>query len=188
MVVAVDECVPYYDLVDEVPPDQVRETLAGFFNLCFARSILEERLDRRLRTTADITLAQHEVLYRLSLAPGGRLRMADLAAVLQASKSGASRLVDRMACAGLVERQACPTDRRLVFAVLTPDGRATFVRSAPVFKAEVVAVFGDVLDDDEHRELRRILKKLLAAHDAWDTGRCEPPVMPSPPTTNRGAN
>ncbi|MGO9029226.1 MAG: MarR family winged helix-turn-helix transcriptional regulator [Acidimicrobiales bacterium] len=171
--------IPFYELFDEPSSPEVRETIAGFLNLCFARALLEEGLDRQLRSAADISLAQHEVLYRLSLAPGGRLRMAELADMLLASKSGASRLVDRMAGAGLVARQSSAGDRRVVFAVLTPAGRATLVRSGPAFKAGVIAAFGVHLDDDDHRALRRILKKLLAAHGAWDVRRCEPPMVRS---------
>jgi DNA-binding MarR family transcriptional regulator len=183
---------PYYELFDESPTPEVRETIAGFLNLCFARALLEETIDRRLRDAAGVTLAQHEVLYRLSLAPGGRLRMADLAEMLLASKSGASRLVDRMATAGLVERESSESDRRLVFAVLTGTGRATLVRSGPVFKDQVMTTFGDHLEPDEHLALQQILKKLLAAHDAWDVRRCEPPSLPDDlrstrPPTPRGA-
>jgi len=178
---------PYFELFDEVASPEVRDTIAGFLNLCFARALLEETIDRRLRAAAGVTLAQHEVLYRLSLAPGGRLRMADLAEMLLASKSGATRLVDRMAVADLVERESSESDRRLVYAVLTPTGRSTLLRSGPVFKDQVVAAFGAHLDPDEHVALQRILKKLLAAHGAWDVRRCEPPTLPSRSPTRQGA-
>jgi DNA-binding MarR family transcriptional regulator len=178
--VAADD-IPFYQLFDEDPaaPD-LRDQVAGFLNLCFARSLLEENLDRHLRASAGITLAQHEVLYRLSLSAGGRLRLAGLAEMLLTSKSGCSRLVDRMAATGLVEREPSTTDRRLVFAVLTPTGRSALVRSAPVFLAGVSSAFGDHLDREDHRALGRILQKLLAAHDAWDVRRCEPPATTFP--------
>jgi len=172
--------IPFYQLFDQDPaaPD-LRDHVAGFLNLCSARSLLEETLDRHLRASAGITLAQHEVLYRLSLAPGGRLRMAGLADMLLTSKSGCSRLVDRMTVSGLVAREPSTTDRRLVFAVLTATGRSTLVRSAPIFLAGVTSAFGNHLDQDDHQTLGRILQKLLAAHDAWDVRRCEPPTTTS---------
>ena len=171
-----EDDIPFYQLFDQDPaaPD-LRDHVAGFLNLCAARSLLEETLDRHLRASAGITLAQHEVLYRLSLAPGGRLRMAGLADMLLTSKSGCSRLVDRMTVTGLVARQPSTTDRRLVFAVLTPTGRTTLLRSAPIFLAGVTSAFGNHLDRNDHETLGRILQKLLAAHDAWDVRRCEPP-------------
>ena len=172
--------IPFYQLFDQDPaaPD-LSDHVAGFLNLCSARSLLEETLDRHLRASAGITLAQHEVLYRLSLAPGGRLRMAGLADMLLTSKSGCSRLVDRMTVSGLVAREPSTTDRRLVFVVLTPTGRKTLVRSAPIFLAGVTSAFGNHLDRDDHQTLARILQKLLAAHDAWDVRRCEPPTTTS---------
>ena len=172
--------IPFYQLFEQDPaaPD-LPDHVAGFLNLCSARALLEETLDRHLRASAGITLAQHEVLYRLSLAPGGRLRMAGLADMLLTSKSGCSRLVDRMTVSGLVAREPSTTDRRLVFAVLTPTGRKTLVRSAPIFLAGVTSAFGDHLDRDDHQTLGRILQKLLAAHDAWDVRRCEPPTTTS---------
>ncbi len=172
--------IPFYQLFDQDPAaSDLSDHVAGFLNLCSARSLLEETLDRHLRASAGITLAQHEVLYRLSLAPGGRLRMNGLADMLLTSKSGCSRLVDRMTVTGLVAREPSTTDRRLVFAVLTPTGRTTLLRSAPIFLAGVTSAFGDHLDRDDHRTLARILQKLLAAHDAWDVRRCEPPTTTS---------
>lgn len=184
------EDIPFYDLFTSDPAaPEIRDHVAGFLNLCFARSLLEETLDRQLRNAAGITFAQHEVLYRLSLAPGGRLRMAGLADMLLASKSGCSRLVDRMTASGLVTRESSSTDRRLVFAVLTTAGRSTLVRSAPVFLTGVTSAFGEVLDRDDHEMLRRILQKLLAAHGAWDIRRCEPPPVTradNHPSTTQG--
>ena len=172
--------IPFYQLFDQDPAaPELRDHVAGFLNLCSARSLLEETLDRHLRASAGITLAQHEVLYRLSLAPGGRLRMAGLADMLLTSKSGCSRLVDRMTVSGLVAREPSTTDRLLVFAVLTPTGRTTLLRSAPIFLAGVTSAFGDHLDRNDHETLGRILQKLLAAHDAWDVRRCEPPTASS---------
>ncbi|MBW0270484.1 MarR family transcriptional regulator [Nocardia sp. MH4] len=61
-------------------------------------------------------------LMRLSRSPKHRLRMSDLATQTELSTSGVTRLVDRLAKAGLVERQLDPTDRRSAYAALTPAG------------------------------------------------------------------
>ena len=63
-----------------------------------------------------------EVLLRLARTPGGRLRMSDLAAQTTLTASGLTRVVDRLEDAGLVKREACPTDRRSTYAVLTAEG------------------------------------------------------------------
>jgi DNA-binding MarR family transcriptional regulator len=70
----------------------------------------------------DLSPAEFEVLLRLGRTPGGSLRMSDLAAQTQLTTSGITRVVDRLERDGLVERRACPTDRRGSFAQLTPAG------------------------------------------------------------------
>ena len=65
---------------------------------------------------------EFEVLMRLARSPGRRLRMTDLAAQTSLSTSGVTRVVDRMERDSLVCRQACPSDRRSSFAVITSAG------------------------------------------------------------------
>ena len=71
-----------------------------------------------------LPLSRYDVLLNLAEAPGGRLRMQELSASVLLSKSGLSRLVDRMVAAGLVRRERCEDDRRGWFAVLTDQGRS----------------------------------------------------------------
>jgi DNA-binding MarR family transcriptional regulator len=71
-----------------------------------------------------LSAVEFEVLMRLARSPGGRLRMTDLAGQTSLSTSGVTRVVDRMDRDGLVGRQACPSDRRSSYAVLTETGRS----------------------------------------------------------------
>src|SRR5918998_651585 len=89
-------------------------------------SALTDTLDAELTEAAGMPLTWFDVLVHLVDAPDGRMRMQDLSAAVLLSKSGVTRLVDRMERSGLITRGACPTDRRVVYAVLTPTGRATF--------------------------------------------------------------
>ena len=83
---------------------------------------------RRLQRELDRSLAEHsgmsgsffEVLLRIGRSPGDRLTMSELACQLGLTSGGATRLVDRVVEAGLVERASCPTDRRVQWVVLTP--------------------------------------------------------------------
>ncbi|MDT5027661.1 MAG: MarR family transcriptional regulator, and catechol-resistance regulon repressor [Micromonosporaceae bacterium] len=68
--------------------------------------------------------AEFEALLRLGRSPGGALRMSDLAAQTQLTTSGITRVVDRLERDGLVERRACPTDRRGLFAHISEAGRS----------------------------------------------------------------
>ena len=88
-----------------------------------------------------------EVLMRLARSPGGRLRMTDLAAQTGLSTSGVTRVVDRLERDGLATRQACPTDRRGSFTVITPAGLA---------------------------KMHEVLPGHLALIDEWFTGRLDP--------------
>ena len=91
---------------------------------------LMERLDSEL-TGHGISLADYEILVHLSAEPTGELRMTELAARTLVSRSGLTRRLDRLVESGLVERRSCPTDRRGVYAVLTPAGRSRLEQSAP---------------------------------------------------------
>jgi MarR family 2-MHQ and catechol resistance regulon transcriptional repressor len=75
--------------------------------------------------------AEFEVLLRLGRTPGGLLRMGDLAAQTSLTSSGITRLVDRLVAAGSVQRQACTTDRRTTYAVITGKGRARLEAALP---------------------------------------------------------
>ncbi len=70
-----------------------------------------------------ISPIEFEVLLRLSRSPGGQLRMTDLSAQTSLSASGVTRVVDRLERDRLVERQACPSDRRSLYAAITRSGR-----------------------------------------------------------------
>jgi MarR family 2-MHQ and catechol resistance regulon transcriptional repressor len=71
---------------------------------------------------AGVSMSEFEVLLRLSRSDGTRLRMSDLATQANLSSSGLTRLIDRLEGRDLVTRQACPSDGRGSFAVLTPAG------------------------------------------------------------------
>lgn len=96
-----------------------------------ASTLLYDRLNRELQAQHGLTMADYEILVRLSESPDRRMRMSDLAEVTLSSRSRLSHQIDRMVKAGLVERQQCEQDRRGAFAALTDDGWQTLVAAAP---------------------------------------------------------
>ncbi|CAM3970661.1 MarR family transcriptional regulator [Nocardia ninae] len=84
-------------------------------------------------------------LMRLSRSPGRRLRMTDLAAQTALSTSGVTRLVDRLARYGLVERALDPGDRRSAYAVLTESGAQRLAQVLPDYVAAVERWFTGLL-------------------------------------------
>ena len=89
--------------------------------LSFAR--LSRRLDEELRTEHDLSLPEYEALLRIAESANGRVRMSQLASEVELSKSGVTRLIDRLVDDGFVERCQCSHDARGAEAVLTPEGR-----------------------------------------------------------------
>ncbi|HWF33633.1 MAG TPA: MarR family transcriptional regulator [Solirubrobacteraceae bacterium] len=88
-----------------------------------AHACLAKRLDAALEQTHSLPLSSYEVLDRLEDASGGRMRMCDLAEQAQLSRSGLTRLVDRLEREKLLERCSCEQDARGSFACLTESGR-----------------------------------------------------------------
>jgi DNA-binding MarR family transcriptional regulator len=88
-------------------------------------------LDEELEREHGLALGSYEVLLYLAEAPERSLRMGALAAQLLLSRSGLTRLVDRLAARGLVERHSCDSDRRGTYARLTPAGLKLFREARP---------------------------------------------------------
>lgn len=78
-----------------------------------------------------LSLIEFEVLIRLARSPGHRLRMTELAGQVALTTSGITRVVDRLARGELVRREACPSDRRGAWAVLTEPGMARVTAALP---------------------------------------------------------
>jgi DNA-binding MarR family transcriptional regulator len=88
-----------------------------------AHASLAKRLDAELESTHGLPLTSYEVLYHLVDSPGGRMRMCDLAEQAQLSRSGLTRLADRLEREGLLERCTCEHDARGAYACVTALGR-----------------------------------------------------------------
>ena len=89
-------------------------------------SDLTRALDVELTQRHGLTLSSYEVLLFLADSPSGRIRMSELAESVLLSRSGLTRLVDRLEGDGLIEREHCDDDARGWFAAITPRGRALF--------------------------------------------------------------
>jgi DNA-binding MarR family transcriptional regulator len=97
--------------------------LRAWRGLLRAHSCLAKRLDAELDGAHGLPMTSYEVLHHLEEASEGRMRMCDLAQQAQLSRSGLTRLVDRLARDGLLERCSCTHDARGSYACLTDAGR-----------------------------------------------------------------
>ena len=135
--------------------------LAAWSTFLRAHARVVRELERELQADQDLALTDYDVLVQLAAADERRLRMSELAERLLLSRSGVTRLVDRLVSDGLVERVVCESDRRGQWAALTDAGNARLRRAAPTHLRGVAAHFLDRLSPDDLAALERMLAKLL---------------------------
>ena len=130
--------------------------LAAWRGLLETHARLTRALDEQMRSEHGLPVSSYEVLMFLDDAPGHRLRMSEIADRVLLSRSGLTRLVDRLEELGYVSRCAVETDGRGAFAKLTPAG-LEFVREARSTHREGVRrYFLDRLSDEDQHALAHI--------------------------------
>lgn len=140
------------------------EALSAWKSFLRAHTLVTRALERELMSQQRLPLAEYDVLVQLAATPDGRLRMAQLADRVLLSRSGLTRLVERLESAQLVRREVCPSDARGSFAVLTPAGRQRLELAAGDHLRSVQAHFGKVLDSDRMLSLGAALEQIAAAN------------------------
>jgi DNA-binding MarR family transcriptional regulator len=154
-------------------PDRLTDReLAAWRGLLRVHAGLIKQLDAELEDAHGMPLSSYEVLLHLSGAPEHRLRMRDVADLVLLSRSGLTRLVDRLVRDGLVERQSCGSDGRGAFAVLTPRGLRRLEQAHDTHLTGVRRRFLEHFEDDE----------LDALAGFWDR------VQPGAAGTERGTH
>jgi DNA-binding MarR family transcriptional regulator len=145
-----------------------RVTLAGVELAAWAGFLrthaeLVRRLDDELQRAHRLPLTCYDVLVQLASAPDRRLRMAELADAVVLSRSGLTRLVDRLVEQGLVARSRVECDARGTYAVLTDEGLARLREASQTHIAGVRRLFCDRLGSDELDGLARVWEQLGGA-------------------------
>ncbi|MFG6196384.1 MarR family winged helix-turn-helix transcriptional regulator [Nonomuraea sp. JJY05] len=136
------------------------EELAVWRMLQRAQVRITRHLEAELLVAHDLPLASYEVLVQLAEAPERRLRMNDLAGRVLLSRSGLTRLIDRLQRDGLVSREACADDARGLFAVLTDAGAERLAEATPTYLRGVRSQFLDLLGAEEITRVRAMVAKL----------------------------
>ncbi len=135
--------------------------LAAWRGLLATNASLIADLDAELEREHGLPLTSYEVLMYLADADGGRLRMGELADRLLLSRSGITRLVDRLERQGMIERERCESDGRGFNAVLTPAGRSKLDAARPAHLGGVRRHFLGHLEPGELDSLGAIWHRLL---------------------------
>jgi DNA-binding MarR family transcriptional regulator len=137
-----------------------RDELGAWRGLLRVHAHMTKRLDAELMREHRLPLSSYEVLLYLADSPEGRLRMSELADSVLLSRSGLTRLVDRLERDGLLRRRRCEQDQRGWFAEITDEGRDLFERARVTHLDGVRELFLTRLTRDEQRTLAALWEKV----------------------------
>ena len=135
--------------------------LAAWATFLRAHARVTRALERELHDEQRMALADYDVLVQLAAATPHQLRMGELAERLLLSRSGITRLIDRLERAGFVTRAECDTDRRGSWAVLTDAGYARLREATPSHLRGVAEHFIDRIPSEELVALEETLARVL---------------------------
>ena len=138
-----------------------QDELAAWRGMLRVHANLARVLDAELARTHDLPLSSYEVLLFLNDAPDGRLRMSELAEGVLLSRSGLTRLVDRLERSGMIERERCTDDARGWFAIITPLGRELFGHARETHLAGVRERLLMHFTREELQEMGRLWDRVL---------------------------
>jgi DNA-binding MarR family transcriptional regulator len=144
--------------------------LAPWRAFLLAHARVSRRLDEELRAEHDLSFAEYEALLTIATAPDRRIRMRQLADQVLLSKSGVTRLIDRLVADGLVARDTCVTDARGAEAVLTDAGMTRLRAASTTHLRGISDHFLGVLDD---RQLTEVGQAMQAVADRAGSGPAE---------------
>jgi DNA-binding MarR family transcriptional regulator len=137
-----------------------QDQLSAWRSFLRAHATVIRVLESELVAEQDLSLAAYDVLVQLAEAPERRLRMTELADAVLLSRSGVTRLVDRMESAGLVLRCRVASDGRGVAAQLTEAGLSRLRVASRTHLAGVLRHFVARLTEDDLAALERISRRL----------------------------
>ena len=122
-----------------------------------------DKIDHDLLVAKCMPLSSYDVLIELYEAPGQRLRMYELAERVVLSRSGLTRLVDRLEAEGLLIRDRSGTDRRGAYAVITEQGIAALRRTWPIYARGIAEYFAQWLTPEEAELLEAAFGRAMQA-------------------------
>ena len=137
-----------------------RAAWSGFIR---AHASIIRELDAELRAAHGLPLSSFDVLVQLSLAPDDRMQMHKLAEAVHISRSGLTRLVDRLERQGLIERHRGERDPRQVFACITELGLERLAETTPTHLAGVRRRFLEQLTRTQMSQLTVVWNRLLGS-------------------------
>ncbi len=135
--------------------------LASWVAFLQAHAAVTRRLEAELVQERGLSLAEYDALLQLAIAPERRLRMSELADRVVLSRSGMTRLVDRLEADALVARRSCPTDARVLWATLTDEGLRRLRLAMPVHMRGVEEHFLAAIPDEDRGSILHALEAVV---------------------------
>jgi DNA-binding MarR family transcriptional regulator len=145
--------------------------IEAFVRLVRASISVTRQLSAQLSADHGLNINAYEALLRLARAPDRRMRRVDLANDLLLTAGGVTRLLDGLERDGFVAREACESDRRVTYAVLTKAGRAKLREATKSHTRQIRELIGGTYDDDELAQLAALLDRLPGVDPGGDN--CE---------------
>ncbi|MFZ4508116.1 MAG: MarR family winged helix-turn-helix transcriptional regulator [Fimbriimonas sp.] len=139
------------------------EAKMAWGGLLVAHARLTRSIDATLQAEGFLSLDVYDVLLALEDSPDQRMRLCELAHRVIFSPSGLTRMLDRLEKAGWVRREAHPSDRRSLLAVLTAEGLAARERTWPRYRDLIQEHFGRHLSSEESAQMTVLFHRLLGA-------------------------
>jgi DNA-binding MarR family transcriptional regulator len=171
------------------PTELTGDDLATWSALATVLEWLPPALDAQLQRDAGITHFEYGVLYALSRAEGGVLRMSVLAGYANSTLSRLSRAAARLEARGWLRREPDPADGRYTLALLTDDGQAAVADATPGHVATVHRLVLDRLTAAQARQLREIARTIASGvREDGGWGPAGAPQVPANPAGVQGAS
>ena len=148
--------------------------LAAWRRFLVAHARISRRLEADLLEHHGLALSDYDVLVQLSQAPERRLRNVELARAVLLTRSGITRVVQRLERHGLVERVSCPTDRRGSLIRLTEGGYGKLREAAGTHLRGVRELFVEPLGRRELETLSSLLERLSSDADRQRVAATDP--------------
>jgi DNA-binding MarR family transcriptional regulator len=143
--------------------------LAAWRAFIKAHARIIERIEQDLDAQKRVPLTTYDVLIALFEAPEKKLRFKELTGKIILTKSGITRLVDRLEKEGLIVREKDEQDRRGLYAVLTPAGESELRKAWPVYARGIKNYFASALSEDEVEAIRSAMENIRRGIDEKST-------------------
>lgn len=132
-------------------------------------SVMVKEIDRAMEAAGVCGLEVYDLLLNLELAPHMKLKMCDLADAVLLSRSGLTRLVDRLEKKGYIKREGCTHDRRSTFAKLTDKGLLAREEAWPVFRDQIEKLFASHVSEAEQEMITTAYSRMIRPFRNWDS-------------------